>query len=69
MVGEEPSPVAPSGAAGACRCEIEVESDVTVLLLQKDSVHLVTIKRDLVQSRGTERESPHRLNRRLERKC
>ena len=38
LVDREPSPIAPSGSAGACRGEIEVESDVTVLLLLKDSV-------------------------------
>ena len=49
LVDREPSPIAPSGSAGACRSGIEVESDVTVLLLHKDSVRVVTIKRDLVQ--------------------
>ncbi len=49
LVDREPSPVAPSGSAGACRGGIEVESDVTVLLLHKDSVRSVTIKWDLVQ--------------------
>ena len=39
LIDGEPSPVAPSGTAGACRGGIEVESDVTVLLLLKDSVH------------------------------
>ena len=34
---------------------IEVESDVTVLLLHKDSVRSVTIKRDLVQNGEEER--------------
>ena len=39
LVDREPSPIAPSGLAGACRGgRIEVESDVTVLLLHKDSV-------------------------------
>ncbi len=38
LVDGEPSPVAPSVPAGACRGGIEVESDVTVLLLRKDSV-------------------------------
>ena len=38
LVDREPSPIAPSDRAGACRGEIEVESDVTVLLLRKDSV-------------------------------
>ena len=38
LVDGEPSPIAPSGSAGACRGVIEVESDVTVLLLHKDSV-------------------------------
>ena len=47
LVDREPSPIAPSGSAGACRDDKEVESDVTVLLLRKDSVHFVTIKRDL----------------------
>ncbi len=37
LVDGEPSPCAPSGAAGARRSEIEVESDVTMLLLHKDS--------------------------------
>ena len=32
LINGEPSPSAPSGAAGACRGEIEVESDVMVLL-------------------------------------
>ena len=49
LVDGEPSPVAPSGSAGACHGGIEVESDVTVLLLRKDSVRSVTIRRDLVQ--------------------
>ena len=49
LVDGEPSPIAPSDTAGACRGGIEVESDVTVLLLHKDSIRSVTIKRDLVQ--------------------
>src|SRR6266851_7522091 len=49
LVDGEPSPIAPSGSAGACRGDNEVESDVTVLLLHKDSVRSVTIRRDLVQ--------------------
>ena len=35
LVDREPSPIAPSGSAGACRGGIEVESDVTVLLLPR----------------------------------
>ncbi len=54
LIDGEPSPVAPSGSAGACRGGIEVESDVTVLLLHKDSVRCVTIERDLVGKRGGE---------------
>ena len=55
LVDRKPSPIAPSGSAGACHGGIEVESDVTVLLLHKDSVRVVTIRRDLVQEmkRGT----------------
>jgi len=41
LVDGEPSPIAPSGSAGACRGGIEVESDVMVLLLHKDSVRFV----------------------------
>ena len=52
LVDGEPSPIAPSGSAGACCGGIEVESDVTVLLLHKDSVHSVTIKGDLVENKG-----------------
>ena len=52
LVDREPSPIAPSGSAGACRGGIEVESDVTVLLLHKDSVRSVTIRGDLVQTGG-----------------
>ncbi len=37
----------------------EVESDVTVLLLVKDSVRLVTIKRDLAHNGEVEEESRH----------
>ena len=33
LVDGETSPIAPSGSAGACRGDNEVESDVTALLL------------------------------------
>ena len=59
LIDGEPSPVAPSGSAGACRGGIEVESDVTVLLLRKDSVRSVTIRRDLVQSGRAEEGGRH----------
>ena len=55
LVDGEPSPIAPSDSAGARRCEIEVESDVTVLLLHKDSVRSVTIKRTWCKWREGER--------------
>ena len=52
LVDREPSPIAPSGSAGACRGGIEVESDVTVLLLLKDSVRSVMIRGGLGAGRG-----------------
>ena len=56
LVDGEPSPIAPSGSAGACCGEIEVESDVTVLLLPKDSVRSLTIKRDFGAKRERQRK-------------
>ena len=59
LVDREPSPIAPSGSAGACRGDNEVEFDVMVLLLQKDSVRSVTIKGDLVQRGEAEGRGRH----------
>ncbi len=42
LIDGEPSPCAPSGAAGVCCGEIEVESDVTVLLHSGKHVRLRT---------------------------
>src|SRR5216683_4445354 len=57
-------------ALAAGLSELELWSGVvTVLLLLKDSVRQVTIREDLVFSGEGEGESPHRLIRRLERKC
>ena len=54
LVDREPSPIAPSGLAGACRGEIEVESDVTVLLLQGQRM-LVNDREGLGSMRGGRR--------------